>query len=306
MSFSLIFMRVMMLTAMMLAGYVSAKTGVLKENAAPAISSLIMNISLPCNVFVIMLQPLDKELLPSAAAIALIAAIFYAVSIPASSLYCRLAGIKDGAKPLHRCSFIFSNVAFMGLPIAGAFFGSRALFFVTIWNIVFLIFYLAAAPAIFSSGNSFRFSDLIKNPPMAASLIGLLGMAFSLTLPAVISESLTMLAAMMTPLSMIFIGLTLAKVDLRTAFGNSQIWLTTFIRLVLLPLLFFFLVRFFTKNQELATVTALILGLPVAVLTSIYAEKYGADVVLASQLVFLSTVVSMLTLPLLVYLLQSY
>ncbi len=302
----MIFIRVMMLTAMMLTGFICSKTGVLKDSAAAAISSLIMNISLPCTVFLIMMQPLDKELLPAAAAISLIALLYYAAGMPLSALYCRLAGVKNEERPLHRSSFIYSNVAFMGFPIAAAFFGSRVLFLVSIWNIAFLVTYLVIAPALFNPGQAFRFSDMIKNPPMAASLAGLCGLVFSITLPAVISDSLNMMAAMTTPLSMIFIGLTLAKVDLRSVFSNRYIWLTTFMRLVLLPLVFFFLVHFITRNHELATVTALLLGLPVAAVTSIFAEKYGADTVLASQLVFHSTVVSMLTIPVLIYLLQSY
>lgn len=152
-------------------------------------------------------------------------------------------------------------------------------------------------------------TDLWKqavNPPVLAVAIGLILFVFSLKLPEPIFKVLEMVGSMTTPLSMIIIGSLLMEVKLSEAFKSFSIFYVSAVRLIILPLVvILFSVLFGVKGIVLG-VPALATAMPIGALVAIFAEKYGADALLASRAVLLSTLLSMITIPTVVALIQLF
>nr|WP_275579425.1 AEC family transporter [Halanaerobacter jeridensis] len=153
-------------------------------------------------------------------------------------------------------------------------------------------------------------SQLI-NPGIISIGIGFLIFLFSIELPSAISHTFEMLGETTTPLAMIVVGNVLAQVTIKDIFSNLKLWLVTAIRLILLPLIVLgileglsILIPAFNLSATLLGVVIVLTGMPAAANTAIFAQEFGGDEALASEAVFLTTLLSVLTIPLIVYITQ--
>jgi malate permease and related proteins len=202
----------------------------------------------------------------------------------------------------------FANVAFMGFPVAEAILGRESLFMVSIYNIPFQflafsigIFMIAGPASINPAGRSRKAGILamLLNPAIVSTIAGFLLFMFSVKIPAPFSVAATLLGSITTPLSMVLIGSVLAGTRMMSVVGNPRLWTTTLYRLALHPLM----VMIAVKSAGLAGmelyVPVLMAGMPVAANATILSGVYGGDVELASALVFITTLASLVTIPLL-------
>jgi predicted permease len=122
---------------------------------------------------------------------------------------------------------------------------------------------------------------------------------FSVEIPPPFSVAATLLGSITTPLSMVLIGSVLAGTQFRKVLGNPRLWITTVYRLLVHPLLVMFAVKAAGLTGMELLVPVLMAGMPVAANASILSGVYGGDAELASSLVFVTTLASLLTVPLL-------
>ncbi|MDP3488106.1 MAG: AEC family transporter, partial [Bacillota bacterium] len=115
-------------------------------------------------------------------------------------------------------------------------------------------------------------------------------------------QSIKMIGSLTTPLSMIIVGALLSSINAREIFSNWRVYAISTARLIIIPVLVWLSLRLLTDNVLLVGVPTIIAAMPAAANTAILAQEYGASPRLASQVVFISTLLSVLTIPLLVYL----
>ena len=153
----------------------------------------------------------------------------------------------------------FSNLGFMGYPVCETLFGGQSLFYVTLINIpfgllVFTVGIYLLRPDIITQYDLKR----ILNPGLFASLIGLLFFFCNFTIPHPISDSLSLLGSVTTPLAMIVIGSLLATLPAESLFGDLRIWFISAARLIIIPLLVFLCLRLFITDTLLIFVPVML------------------------------------------------
>lgn len=108
---------------------------------------------------------------------------------------------------------------------------------------------------------------------------------------------------MTTPLSMIIIGRIISEMKIKEIIKEKNIYSNSIIRLLIIPLLVFFILKIFIISNIVLGVCVLLAAMPVAVTTPIFAEKYNGDINLSSKAVVISTLLSVVTIPLLIIIL---
>ena len=198
-------------------------------------------------------------------------------------------------------AFIFNNATFLGYPIISTTFGEQGI-------IPYCGFIIAFNLALFSygvwlfkrdSGEHFLRKTLL-NPNILAVLLGMVVFLFHAELPNVLTSSVKYVASATTPLSLICIGYMLSSAQLKKIIKAWRLLIVSLIQLVLAPVITFFLLKLLGFPEEIIIVCTLIQALPTATSLGLFAEKYGGKVEESSELVVVSTLCSVITLPLMV------
>ena len=145
---------------------------------------------------------------------------------------------------------------------------------------------------------------IVLNPALVATYIGFLFFVTGLRLPEVVQDGVALVGNMTVPLSMILVGSILAKSRLLTLVSDIRVLPVIFIRLLGIPLVAFFVLRIFVHNPVMLGVIVILAAMPVAALTVIFAEQYKGNTVVASKLVALSSLLCLLSIPLISLILQ--
>jgi len=290
------------------AGFAAGKAGVLKGETVKALARFLVDFTLPAIIILSMQRPFSPELRDQALRILVISSVVYAMSFPLAYAATRL--YRGAGRPelgVHRFAMCFSNVAFMGFPVAESLLGRESLFIVSIYNIPFQLLAFSVGVVMIagrsqpSPSGKPRLGASLKsllNPAIVSAFIGFALFLGSVTIPDPLYSAMDLLGGMTTPLAMVVIGAVLAQTKISGVLGNPRLWATTAYRLALHPLLVFALAKAASLEGFELAVPVLVAAMPVAANTTILAGVYGGDDVTASGLVFVSTLLSLATIPL--------
>jgi predicted permease len=255
--------------------------------------------------------------------------IFVAIAIPV------FKKAKDGACQMLRFATIFSNAAFMGIPLIQAIIPDpTAAIYASIYNITFNLFLWTLGVKLCNDGHvkldpdngcdcDEKIHEIAKSSPLKvlvhpvtlASLIGLVLLMFGVTNGAletaklgIISDSLLMMKNLVAPLSMVVIGLRLAELDLHGFFKDVYMYVFLVLRHLALPIatvgVMELLALFLPISDTVELVIAIMASAPAATSATMFAEKYDCDAPYVSRLVTVSTILCIATMPLIVMLVQ--
>ncbi len=298
MSFSNIFTQVAVLFILILVGYFIRRLELLDDESTSKISNLAMSVFLPAMIIDSMQIDFNSTMVNKILLLLLVSVVAYAVSIALAFLL-KFAFKNDSDIGIYQYVIIFSNVAFMGYPVVEAVLGKEAIFYTAIYNLPFNLFTFTIGIYLLSKGNSdYKFSAKSLISPATISIVfGLTLFITGLRLPAFLNNSLSLLGGVTTPISMLVIGSMLANSSAKECFYNKKLYLVTFIRLILLPLAVFFLLNNRVEDSMIAAIPIVMTSMPAAANTAIMANQYGSNITLASQCVFLTTLFSVFTIP---------
>ncbi|MBQ6461239.1 AEC family transporter [Candidatus Saccharibacteria bacterium] len=201
-------------------------------------------------------------------------------------------------------ALIFNNATFLGYPIVASTFGSSGILaycgFIISFNIALFsygiwLFERKITPKLFTS--------IIFNPNIIAVILGMIVFLVGIKLPDFLTDSVRYIGGATTPLSIICIGYMLSQAKLLTVFKKWRLSLTAIIQLTLGPLVTFGALRLLNFPIEVVQVCTLIQALPTATSLGLFAVKYGGNATESSELVTISTLFSIVTMPLMVFLL---
>ncbi|MBL8967649.1 MAG: AEC family transporter [Spirochaetaceae bacterium] len=292
----------LVLFLLMAAGFAAGKLGFLEGSNRRALSRLLVNFILPALIVASMQKPLSPELRSEAFAALGLSFVIYAAAFPLAMLFARLIRARGSEAGVHAFACVFSNVAFMGFPVMEALFGKESLFTVSIYNIPFQILaFSIGASMIARSGKErkgLKPADFVT-PAGISSFVGFALFLLGIGLPTPLLKAMTLLGDTTTPLSMLLIGATLAATNPAALLRSPRLYLTSLYRLLLFPLGLYAVLSALGFSGRLLGMPVIIASMPVAANASILAEAYGGDSETASALVFVSTALSLLTLPLL-------
>jgi predicted permease len=304
--FSNIFAQVLVLFILMSIGFLSCKLGATKDTQA-FLSSFVLKITLPCLILHSFRRPFSRELMGEAAIAFGLSIIAYGICILIAFVYTHLFRIRGPERGVHRYALIVPNAGFIGYPVVETIMGSFFLFHAVFYNMinVLLAFSVAAWLIAKEGSRAMRFSwRFFLSPPFIATIAGFFMFLFSIPLPVPIERSIGMLAGMTTPLSMAVIGISIAWADKKKMFGRWKVYVTVFIKLLLIPALIAFVFYMMGIRGPLLMIAVIIIGMPAGSTTSILASVYNVAEEEAGSIVILSTVLSAVTIPLTVIVLQ--
>jgi len=302
MFFAQVLNQMIILFILLIVGFILQKFNILGENAPKSFTSLILKVTLPAMIIVSMSgMQFSPELLLKSGKILLISFSSYFILILLSYPFAKLLFVSQEDAGIYRFSIIFSNVGFIGYPVTEAVFGKNAIFYTAILNLPFNLLAFTVGIIILLQGRKeHKIGVDIKhflNPVVVSILIGFGLFLFNIKLPDVIQGSLDMLGGVTSPISMIVIGMLLARGDWGKVFLNFRLYMLSFFRLIVVPFATFFALRLFSNDIYLTAVPAMISAMPAAANTVLLAEEYNANAELASQAVFLTTLLSVATIP---------
>ena len=201
---------------------------------------------------------------------------------------------------IERFGAAFSNAGFIGIPLVQMTLGEEAVFYIS--SFVALLNILQWTYGVFiltGDRNTFSFQKLRTNPVILSFLGGLLLFFLPVTLPDLLTGMIGSLAAMNGPLAMIVLGTYLAQVSPGSLFKEKLAYRSSFVRLILIPILTIILLGFFPAEYHTLKLAVLIAAsAPIGSNVAIFAQLYGQDYTRAVKEVCLCTLLCMITLPL--------
>ncbi|SHE79289.1 AEC family transporter [Caloramator proteoclasticus] len=295
--------QVIVLFLIMVVGYISRKRGFINLQVNKSLSELLLNVTLPFMIIASFNFKFSKDMLNLGIKLFLISTVIHTVLLLLGSIIYKRFN-EDEYKVLWFIT-VFSNCGFMGYPVVESIYGKIGLFYAALFNIPFNILMWTAGVFIFSGrGDKQNLRKAILNPGILSVFIGLIIFLFSVELPTPIIKTLEMVGSMTTPLSMIIIGSTLADAKIKSIFEGYSVYFGSFIRLISIPLIVYFILNLFGLKDFYLNIPVIITAMPAAANTVIMAEKYGGNAEYASKVVFLTTILSVVTIPAVLILLK--
>lgn len=315
---------VAILFIMMVPGILLKKRGMVSDTFGKGISNLVLYIAQPALIFSAYLKDFEPSVLKNALIVLLLSVIAHAIFTAVALFFFKSA--PDGMRRMLRFATIFSNAAFMGIPLIKEIFKAdpTVVIYASIYNITFNVFlwslgvYICTAKRDIDGDGVFddkeirkkkgevSFLKVVFHPVNVAAMLGLVFFILPINqyVPSLITDSLDMLSGLVAPLSMLVIGLRLAEIDLRGFFKSIHLYVCLFLRHIALPLAVFGVMVLLKLvglpiTYEVFMVTLILAAAPAASSATMFAEKYDCDAPHITKVVAVSTILSILTMPLL-------
>jgi predicted permease len=299
-----VFSSILLLFLIIAFGYALRKTGVLDTGRVEKISHIIVLITLPALTIASMQVPLSPATIKISEHMIFIALAYYLGAFCLSLAVCHFLPASGPEKGIFQFILVFPNVGFMGIPIAIAILGPDSLFYVSIFNLPYNLLAFTLGIYLITSGSPGKFDPrILLTPGFVASMIGLLLFLAGYTLPSPVGTALGLLGWWTSPLALIVVGALLATLPLPHLAGDWRVAVITAFRLLILPVLAFLVLSPLVHDRLLLEVAVLLIAMPAGSYAVLFAEEYKVDSTLASQGVFLSTLLCFGTIPLIVFLL---
>lgn len=299
----------MTLFAIVIVGYICGKLGYLGGDFDRRLSSLVINVTCPA----LILSSAMGSTLPSREMILpllLISVITYAVLTAVAFWLPRFLTKKKDDEGAIGFALMFGNVGFMGYPVVASIFGHEAVFYAAVLNVVntFAVFTVGT---ILITGHTDqeegRFQKkVLYSTPMIAAYLTMLIVALEIAdIPPFVSQPLTMIGNITVPAALLIIGSSMSHLSARTLMGNRTVYLTTLLRLAVIPVGMYFLCSFLGFSSLVVQLNTVVIAMPVATYGTILCLKYQRDTTLITEVTFISTLLSVFTIPLLAQLFAS-
>ena len=288
-----------MLFALMAVGIIVKKVGIITSSNRKSFSNLLINVILPCNIVNSFLSGVEisEEMLQNCLLAVVLSGIIQIFVTYANKLFFMKIGKER--KSVMSYGMICSNSSFIGLPVAEELYGSMGVLYTSLFQIPIRFTMWTASLALFTdTDRKSAFKKLVKHPCIIAVFVGFVLMFLPFSLPEVVLDTISSISKCTTPISMFVIGAILADADIRTMFSKDVLYFT-FLRLIGLPLLVWLILQPFHLDSLIVSICVIMSGMPAGSTTSILADQYGGDSMFASQMTFVSTLFSILTIPVL-------
>ena len=329
------------LFVIVMVGFVAGKRGYMGGEFDRRLSSLVIDITCPALILSSTMGgtlPDRRLILP----LLLISLVTYMLLALAAVTLPRLLTRRDADRGVVGFALMFGNVGFIGYPIVASIFGHEAVFYAAVLNVVntFAVFTVGTmlllragtgpAPTVAGSKGlphtKRGWLKLLLSTPMMAAYLAMLIVSFGIDgIPRVVVQPLTLIGNITVPAALLIIGSSMSRLSLRTMMGSPTVYATALFRLVLLPLALLILFRLALGEtmpgsivhdaapgsaahyglQLAIDINTVVIAMPVATYGTILCLKMGRDTTLITELTFVTTLISIVTIPLMAMLLNA-
>ena len=295
--------QVVILLILICLGVVLTKTKVLTQKGIASMTDMILYLVTPCVIIKSFMREFDVTVLKKLLFCFLITFLLHIGLIIGANLLIRTKDIKK--ERVLRFAAIFSNCGYMAIPLQQALIGDEGVFYAAAFIAVFQVFIWSYGVILMSGDRKYiSAKKMLINPGVIGLTIGLIFFLLPLEVPKVVSEPISYMASLNTPLPMIVIGYHLANSNLLKGFKDKHCLLTIAVRLVILPLAALGILYLCGIRGTMLVSSLISCSAPTAAITTMFAAKFGLDTPLSVNLVSLSTILSIISIPLLITLAQ--
>ena len=294
-----VFLQMLSLLVMIAAGVIAAKGKMLDAHTNAKMSTLIVNIFNPMLILssaagAVGQVPLQRILLVFAIALGMF--LFF---ILAGMVLTRFFSKDPIQRKIYQLMFVFSNLGFIGIPVVSSVLGAEYVVYVSQFLLIYnLVFYTYGRTLMRGKFNLAALRSLI-NPGNIACVLAMVLVLANIQLPGFLKTAVDYLGGAASPLALVSVGFTLANANVKEIFGDKKLYLFTFLKLLVLPLVLLPLLRLLPVDDGLAAVCLVMFGMPVGSMPLMLITEQGLDGRTCTAAVIMSTILCVVTVPIL-------
>lgn len=295
--------KLMIMFLLLLIGYICRKKQVVSDAFMDGTAGFLTKVVIPCFVISSLQIEYTEELFRGGMIVFGTCIALHFLGLLVGAVSAKFLPLPATAKGIWVFSCMFANIGFMGVPVITLVFGGDSLFYCAFASFGFnLTAYTLGVVVLnhYSQNTEKQKIDLLgllKAPVNSLSIVGFILFLCHIQLPEFVVDTTTMIGDMLSPLAMIYVGTVLGKIKMKDAFMEKWAYVMSVFRLVIMPMLAYFILRNFIHDNLILGVIVIGLSTPVGALCAILAAEYGEDVELASKYIFMTTVFCIITMP---------
>ena len=298
--FILLLQQLVIMFIIMVIGFITYKVKLLDQNANKAFSTFLLMVVTPALIISVFQIDFDSAMAVLLLYAFLAALLSHVVGIFVVNIFVRKRNNPDYG--IERLASVYSNCAFMGIPIINATIGSEGVFFLSAYLTVFNL--LLWTHGVSSLRGGFSIKNLkggLFSPVFIATMVAIFFYVAQIRLPILLADSLSAISGTITPLAMMIAGLSIAQADLRNIFLKLSMYKIHFLRLIVIPFLTLGLLWMLNLEPRVAYTILIASACPTATAGIMMAVKYEKNYVYASEIFASGTLYGLLTLPFVVF-----
>ena len=286
----------------MICGFIISRLNIIREDNRGVLVRLLMDVAMPMMVINAFNKPTSMDEILASLWVLVIAFAGCMTAWVIGSVLWR--NQPENKRKILVYASMFSNAGNAGLPILSLVFGPTGVFYGSMYLIPPRILQWTLGISFFVKPEKGSWvKNVLLNPMVITIYIGAVMMITNWQIPGVFGTAIANIGSMTGPLSMILIGATLARMDWKMLLDKTVLMISSF-RLIAFPLFAAVVLKAFHVDAMTINLCVILMAMPVASNTAAMAERYGCDYVFASACVSVSTLLSVVTVPLITWLIQ--
>jgi len=302
MDIMVVFQTMLKLFLLLILGFVLFKCHIFDEYTNKKISALIVNVASPMLIIssIAGVEGSNKSIvfLMIGAGI-----LMYIGFIILGKIINRIFPFPKKDWPVYECMVVFANTGFMGYPVLLDVFGQEAVFYASLIHMAFNFFVYTYAIMCLTKGDDSEFKLNFKQlltPGIILIFVGIFIYLFDIQLPSVLMDTINSVGSLTAPLSMMMIGSSLAVYPIKDSFTDWRSYVFAFVRLMIVPFVTMIMCRLLHIDAYYANITIITNAMPVGSMVLMLATQYNANVKIVTRNIVVSTLLSMITIPIVV------
>ena len=302
MDIMVVFQTMLKLFLLLVLGFVLFKCHIFDEYTNKKISALIVNVASPMLIIrsIAGVEVNDKSIVFLMLGAGILMYIGYIIL---GKIINRIFPFPKKDWPVYECMVVFANTGFMGYPVLLDVFGQEAVFYASLIHMAFNFFVYTYAIMCLTKGDDNEFKLNFKQlltPGIVLIFIGILIYLFDIQLPSVLMDTINSVGSLTAPLSMMMIGSSLAVYPIKDSFTDCRSYVFAFVRLIIVPFVTMIVCRLLHINPYYANITIITNAMPVGSMVLMLATQYNANVKIVTRNIVVSTLLSVITIPIVV------
>lgn len=301
------------LIVMMGMGVAAGKLGIANDAFIKGFSDILTRLLIPCMAVSVMIRQYSADALEKGPGMMAGCVLVTATGAAVAALVILVRKKRDDFSAILLPCVMFINANFIGFPVIEALYGEGALVYANFFMVPYRLLFYTLMPMLFKGVSGSGVRELSRsalraanNPGVCATVIGLIAAVLELPVPGPLLASLGRLGDTALPLGMMACGMYISHTGFRDAFFNPKCLLAVVCRNLLVPLAVWGLLRRADIDPLVFRETVIFAALPIPSMAALFARQYGRNAELAASMVFTSTLLSIVTLPLWGEVLQKF
>lgn len=291
------FSKMLMILFAIAMGYLANRLQILNDDSNRKLTKLVLNITIPGLILSAVMTGEAQPEVGTVLSVWKMAAVYYLVELGMVLIVPRLLGGTARQKGVWQFSLFFTNAIFIGYSVLNALYGEWAVFYAVMLTLPVNALSFSIGPLMLGGRQRFNWRS-VCTPSFISSVLSLIIVLTGIQIPAYAGEVLGFVGDMTAPLSLLVLGSVLAGMPLGKVFAMPRIWILSAFRLVIMPVLLLVLLRPLGLDPVVLSTGVIIMATPAAVNGFMLSIEYGGDSDCMAQTIFLSTLCSIVTIPL--------